>query len=333
MHPRSGAWTLSGGRPTQATFHFAAAWIGGSLRTIEAAGSRGACIPRAAFAVRPGAATIATLPPTAPAARSLTRPPSDGDRAAAPRPIRERQFRDALAQFATGVTVICARRTDGPLRRLHRQLVQLGVARPAARRCGASRRRAADLAALRARRALRDQRAGARPGRARAAVFAAARRPLRRRRRIGSAPPDAPLIEGCVAWFECRHHAPPRRRPRAVHRRSRDLRAQRARPRVPSRALRDDAAAARANERTPAPRNLVGLRRGLCAWKSAYILRNTGPGTPRRERPAVHRRHREHFLRRRRQPHLVGDRAPRPSRPAASSNGIPASRANSSAAS
>ena len=56
-------------------------------------------------------------------------------------------------------------------------------------------------------RALRDQRARARPGRARAPLFAAARRPLRGRRLTGWAAAGAPLIEGCVAWFECRHHA------------------------------------------------------------------------------------------------------------------------------
>ena len=98
--------------------------------------------------------------------------------------------------------------------------------------------RSASLAAFEARRALCGQRAVDRPGRARAPLFAPARRPLRRRavparlvgraadrrlRRVVRVPPS---------------RAAPRRRPHAVHRRNRDRRAgARARPRVPARPI------------------------------------------------------------------------------------------------
>ena len=74
---------------------------------------------------RRGAATIVALAMTAPTAATRG--------SAHPRAFDERQLRDALAQFATGVTIICARAPDRALRRLHRELVQFGLARPAAR--------------------------------------------------------------------------------------------------------------------------------------------------------------------------------------------------------
>lgn len=117
----------------------------------------------------------------------------------------ERQFRDALAQFATGVTIVCTR--AGPQRyvgftansfnsvSLDPPLVLWTIAR-----------RSASLAAFEA------------AERYAVNVLAAEQADLARRfsrphadrfagvaHRLGWS--DAPLIEGCVAWLECRHHA------------------------------------------------------------------------------------------------------------------------------
>ncbi len=117
----------------------------------------------------------------------------------------ERQFRDALAQFATGVTVICARRPDGRYVgftansfnsvSLDPPLVVWSLNRDAenAATFQAAERYAINVLA-------HDQvelaRRFSRPhtDRFEGVPF-----------RLGAA--DAPLIEGCVAWFECRHHA------------------------------------------------------------------------------------------------------------------------------
>ncbi len=121
------------------------------------------------------------------------------------RVLTERHFRDALAQFATGVTVICVRRADGRyvgftansfnsvsldpplvLWSLNRQAENLEAFQAAQRY--AINVLASDQVEL-ARRFSRPH----------ADRFAGV--PYR----LGTA--DAPLIEGCVAWFECRHHA------------------------------------------------------------------------------------------------------------------------------
>ena len=152
----------------------------------------------------------------------------------------ERQLRDALAQFATGVTVVCARGARPALRGIHRQFVQFAVAVAAADRlepvvpleqpCGVRRGRA-----------LLGQRSVDEPGRARAPLLATPRRPVpecadparlvgraadRRLRRVVRVPPS---------------RAASHRRSRAVRRRDRDRRA-RARPwpRLPARPLRID---------------------------------------------------------------------------------------------
>jgi flavin reductase (DIM6/NTAB) family NADH-FMN oxidoreductase RutF len=117
----------------------------------------------------------------------------------------ERHFRDALAQFATGVTVICARMADGRYTgftansfnsvSLDPPLVVWSLA------LGATNLAAFEAADRYAINVLADDqidlaRRFSRPHADRFAGVAY---------RIGGA--GAPLIEGCVAWFECHHHA------------------------------------------------------------------------------------------------------------------------------
>jgi flavin reductase (DIM6/NTAB) family NADH-FMN oxidoreductase RutF len=125
-----------------------------------------------------------------------------------PRPARaftERQFRDALAQFATGVTVIAVRRPD---RRYigftANSFNSVSLEPPLI--VWSLNQRAENLAAFETadRYAINvlahDQIEVARRfSRPHADRFASV--PYR----LGVA--DAPLIEGCIAWFECRHHA------------------------------------------------------------------------------------------------------------------------------
>ena len=123
----------------------------------------------------------------------------------------QRQFRDALAQFPTGVTIVCARaphQVGGPYPRyvgftansfnsvsLDPPLILWTIAA-----------RSASLAAFEA------------AERYAVNVLSAEQADLARRfsrphvdrfagvaHRLGWS--DAPLIDGCVAWLECRHHA------------------------------------------------------------------------------------------------------------------------------
>ena len=117
----------------------------------------------------------------------------------------ERQFRDALAQFATGVTIVCARAPDGRYVgftansfnsvSLDPPLVLWSLAR-----------RSTSLAAFQA------------AERYSVNVLATSQLDLARRfsrphaDRFATVPyrlgwSEAPLIEGCVAWLECRPHA------------------------------------------------------------------------------------------------------------------------------
>ena len=126
------------------------------------------------------------------------------DRASAP-PFTERHFRDALGQFATGVTVICARNPAGRYigftansfnsLSLNPPLIAWSLADggPTAAALQSADRYAVNVLA-------HDQVELARRfSRPHADRFAGV--PYR----IGAA--GAPLIEGCIAWFECRHHA------------------------------------------------------------------------------------------------------------------------------
>jgi flavin reductase (DIM6/NTAB) family NADH-FMN oxidoreductase RutF len=128
-----------------------------------------------------------------------------GRPAGTPPAFSERQFRDALAQFATGVTIVCARAPD------HRYVgftansfSSVSLDPPLI--LWTLSRRSTSLAAFEA------------AGRYAVNVLSAAQVDLARRfsrpheDRFANVPfrlgwSDAPLIEGCVAWFECRHHA------------------------------------------------------------------------------------------------------------------------------
>jgi flavin reductase (DIM6/NTAB) family NADH-FMN oxidoreductase RutF len=153
-----------------------------------------------------GAATIGAFPSGAAPAALLLRPPPAPDRPASPAgAFTERQFRDALAQFATGVTVIAARRPDGRYAGFTANSFN-SVSLDPPLVVWSLNRRAESLAAYE------------NAGRYAINVLAHDQVELARRFsrphadrfdglsfRLGAA--DAPLIEGCIAWFECRHHA------------------------------------------------------------------------------------------------------------------------------
>jgi flavin reductase (DIM6/NTAB) family NADH-FMN oxidoreductase RutF len=135
------------------------------------------------------------LTPPAPGPGPEGRPPA----------FNERAFRDALGEFATGVTVICARGPDGRYVGFTANSFNSVSLDPPLVVWSLSRR-AENLAAFQA------------AARYVINVLAADQVELARRFsrphadrfagvpfRLGAA--QAPLIEGCVAWFECRHHA------------------------------------------------------------------------------------------------------------------------------
>ena len=116
----------------------------------------------------------------------------------------ERQLRDALAQFATGVTIVCAR---GPDQRYigftANSFNSLSLDPPLV--LWSLSHRSASLAAFEA------------AERYAVNVLSSAQVELARRfsrphaDRFDKVPlrlgwSDAPLIDGCVAWLECRHH-------------------------------------------------------------------------------------------------------------------------------
>jgi flavin reductase (DIM6/NTAB) family NADH-FMN oxidoreductase RutF len=132
-------------------------------------------------------------------------PPTRARPARSDRAFTERQFRDALAQFATGVTVIAVRRADGRYAGFTANSFNSVSLEPPLI-VWSLNRRAENLAAFEtadryainvlARDQIEIARRFSRPHTDRFASV-----PFR----LGVA--DAPLIEGCVAWFECRHHA------------------------------------------------------------------------------------------------------------------------------
>jgi flavin reductase (DIM6/NTAB) family NADH-FMN oxidoreductase RutF len=128
-----------------------------------------------------------------------------GSGSSPPQIFDARQFRDALAQFATGVTIICARAGDGRYVgftansfnsvSLDPPLVMWSLAR-----------RSSSLAAFEsAERYTVNVLSASQSGLARRFSRPHADRFESVPIRLGWA--DAPLIEGCVAWFECRHYA------------------------------------------------------------------------------------------------------------------------------
>ena len=117
----------------------------------------------------------------------------------------ERQLRDALAQFATGVTVVCARGADQRyVGFTATSFNSLSLSPPLI--VWSLSYRSSSLAAFDA------------AERYSVNVLSTSQVELARRfsrphaDRFQNVPirlgwSDAPLIEGCVAWFECRHHA------------------------------------------------------------------------------------------------------------------------------
>jgi len=132
--------------------------------------------------------------------------PPSGPAAGDPHPaFSERQFRDALAQFATGVTIVCTR--AGPAKYVGftaNSFNSVSLAPPLI--VWSLARRSGSLAAFEAAErysvnVLSTEQAelARRFSRPHADRFAGVGH------RLGWS--DAPLIEGCVAWLECRHHA------------------------------------------------------------------------------------------------------------------------------
>lgn len=131
--------------------------------------------------------------------------PPTGASSAHPQAFDQRQFRDALAQFATGVTIICARAGDGRyVGFTANSFNSVSLDPPLV--LWSLGHRSASLAAFEA------------AERYSVNVLSHGQSDLARRfsrphadrfegvgYRLGWA--DAPLIEGCVAWFECRHHS------------------------------------------------------------------------------------------------------------------------------
>ena len=157
----------------------------------------------------PGVLTLPGATPTIGAfaasavAASLAQPMTSPTRSSAA-PFDERQFRDAMAQFATGVTIVCARAADRYVGFTANSFSSVSLDPPLVIWNLAAR--SASLAAFET------------APRYSVNVLSAGQVELARRfsrphaDRFASVPyrlgwSDAPLIEGCVAWLECRHHA------------------------------------------------------------------------------------------------------------------------------
>jgi flavin reductase (DIM6/NTAB) family NADH-FMN oxidoreductase RutF len=120
-------------------------------------------------------------------------------------PFSERQLRDALAQYATGVTIVCARAPDARYVGFTANSFSSASLDPPLILWTLSQQ-STSLAAFDA------------STRYSVNVLAAGQVELARRfarphaDRFANVPyrlgwSDAPLIDGCIAWFECRHHA------------------------------------------------------------------------------------------------------------------------------
>jgi flavin reductase (DIM6/NTAB) family NADH-FMN oxidoreductase RutF len=129
---------------------------------------------------------------------------SPGLAASPPQAFDSRQFRDALGEFATGVTIICARTGNGRYAGLTANSFNSVSLDPPLVLWSLSRQ-SASLAAFET------------AERYSVNVLSAGQSDLARRfsrphedrfagvaYRMGWA--DAPLIDGCAAWFECAHH-------------------------------------------------------------------------------------------------------------------------------
>ena len=122
-----------------------------------------------------------------------------------PPPFTERHFRDALAQFATGVTVICTQSADGrPVGFTANSFNSVSLAPPLI--VWSLVNTGSNLGAFRsAQRYTVNVLAHDQAEIARRFSLPHADRFAGVAHRSGTA--GVPLIDGCIAWFECRHHA------------------------------------------------------------------------------------------------------------------------------
>jgi flavin reductase (DIM6/NTAB) family NADH-FMN oxidoreductase RutF len=128
--------------------------------------------------------------------------PAAGD----PHPaFNERQFRDALAQFATGVTIVCTRASPGRYVGLTANSFNSVSLDPPLILWSLARRSGSLAAFERAERYAVNVLAADQVELARRFSRPHADRFAGVAHRLGWS--DAPLIEGCVAWLECRPHA------------------------------------------------------------------------------------------------------------------------------
>jgi flavin reductase (DIM6/NTAB) family NADH-FMN oxidoreductase RutF len=128
-----------------------------------------------------------------------------GPAARPPQAFEPRQFRDALAQFATGVTIVCARTAQGSFVGLTANSFNSVSLDPPLILWSLSRRSASLPVFEAAERYSVNVLSSEQSDLARRFSRPHADRFAGVGYRRGWA--DAPLIEGCVAWFECRHHA------------------------------------------------------------------------------------------------------------------------------
>ena len=142
---------------------------------------------------------------TAPARQGPTDPATVTRAPASLRTFSEHQFRDALAQFATGVTVICARHADGRYVGFTANSFNAVSLEPPLVLWSLSRRSLSLPAFESAERYAVNVLSAGQVDLARRFSRPHADRFEGVACRIGWA--GAPLIDGCVAWIECSHHA------------------------------------------------------------------------------------------------------------------------------
>ncbi|HEX6138772.1 MAG TPA: flavin reductase family protein [Casimicrobiaceae bacterium] len=117
----------------------------------------------------------------------------------------ERQLRDALAQYATGVTIVCARAPEQRYVGFTANSFSSASLDPPLILWTISHRSASLPAFESAERYAVNVLAAAQVDLARRFSRPHADRFAHVPFRLGWS--DAPLIDGCIAWFECRHHA------------------------------------------------------------------------------------------------------------------------------
>jgi len=132
--------------------------------------------------------------------------PSHGRAAGDDRPaFDQRQFRDALAQFATGVTIVCTRAPNGRYVGFTANSFNSVSLDPPLILWTISRRSGSLGAFETAERYAVNVLSSEQTDLARRFSHPHADRFAGVAHRLGWS--DAPLIDGCVAWLECRHHA------------------------------------------------------------------------------------------------------------------------------